>query len=124
MFFFQSILLICRYGASNVQQSGTIFLARISLLSQCIDISCLFIGKKTYIAFNSFIPLLFLLPFIGLNFKSLSAISLFHLNCKISFGFLPIKEKSLGLLKLASKIKEIWMSCFNSISSSNDLKHF
>ena len=40
----------------------------------------------------------------GLNFNT---ISLFHLNCEISFGFLPIKEKSSGLLELASKITEI-----------------
>ena len=31
----------------------------------------------------------------GLNFNTTS---LFHLNCKKSFGFLPIKGKSLGLL--------------------------
>ena len=41
----------------------------------------------------------------GLNFHT---VRLFYLNCKISFGFLPIKEKSLGLLELASIIKEIW----------------
>ena len=52
-----------------------------------------------------------LLPFsmifkfnFGLNFNIIR----FYLNCKISFGFLPIKQKSLGLLELASKMQEIW----------------
>ena len=66
--------------------------------------------------FTSVNPLLFLLPFIfivllpfSMNFKfnfglNFNTFRLFHLNCKISFGFLPIKEKALGLLELASKI--------------------
>ena len=74
-------------------------------------------NKKTYIAFTcvnpllslfSFIIFILLLPF-SMNFKSnfglnLNTINLFHLNCKISFGFLPVKEKSLGLLELASEM--------------------
>ena len=67
-------------------------------------------------AFTCVNPLLFLLPFIifivllpfslnfefnfGLNFNTISP---FHLNSKIPFGFLPIKEKLLGLLELTSK---------------------
>ena len=39
----------------------------------------------------------------GLNFHT---VRLFYLNCKISFGFLPIKEKSLGLLKRSLKCKK------------------
>ena len=59
--------------------------------------------------FHINLPLL-LLPFIifivlllfSINFEfsfgsNFNTISLFHLNCKISFGFLPIKEKSLDL---------------------------
>ena len=80
-----------------------------------IFLVCLY-AKKTYIAVTCVNPLLFLLPFIifivllpfsinfeynfGLNFNT---ISFFHLNCKILFGFLSIKEKSLGLLELVSK---------------------
>ena len=66
-----------------------------------------------YMAFTCVNLLLFLLPFIifivllsfSMNFKfnfglNFITIRLFHLNCKISFGFLPIKEKSLGFLEL------------------------
>ena len=76
--------------------------------------------KKTYIAFTMEIcvnSLLFLLPFIiftvllsfSINFKfnsglNFNTISLFYLNCKISFGFLPIKEKLLDLSELAFKM--------------------
>ena len=76
-----------------------------------------FYVQKTYIAFICANPLLFLLSFIvfifllhfSTNFEfnfglSFHTITLFHLNCKISFGFPPIKEKSLGLLELASKM--------------------
>ena len=72
------------------------------------------------IAFTCANPLLFLLPCIyfivllpfSMNFKSnfglnFNTIALFHLNCKISFGFLPTKEKSLGLLKLAPKYDRV-----------------
>ena len=117
------LYLICQCDAQNVQHSqNQHFLVWISLLSQFIDISCLLIckkknKKKTYIAFTcvhpllslfSFIIFILLLPF-SMNFKSnfglnLNTINLFHLNCKISFGFLPVKEKSLGLLELASKL--------------------
>ena len=47
----------------------------------------------------------------GLNFNNLS---LFHLSCKILFGFFPIKEISLGLLELASKHKR-------NVGTSNQL---
>ena len=40
-----------------------------------------------------------------LNFNT---ISFFHLSCQISFDCLPIKEKSLGLLELVSKMYETW----------------
>ena len=72
---------------------------------------------QNFLAFTCVNPLLFLLLFIifiillpfGMNFKfnfelSFNSISFFHVNCKISFGFFPIKEKSLGLLELASKM--------------------
>ena len=73
--------------------------------------------KKSLYNFTCVNLLPFLLPFIifivllpfsihfeydfGLNFNTISP---FHLNCKISFGFLPIKEKSLGLLELPSEV--------------------
>ena len=73
-----------------------------------------YMQRKTFTCVN---PLLFLLPFIifivllpfRMNFKSnfglnFNTKAFFHLNCEISFGFLPIKEKSLGILELASKI--------------------
>ena len=73
--------------------------------------------KKTYIAFTYVNPLLFLLHFIifilllpfSLNFElnfglNVNTISLFHSNRKMLFGFLPTKEKSLGLLELDSKM--------------------
>ena len=55
-----------------------------------------------------FIIFIVLLPF-SMNFKinfdlNFNITSLFHLNCKVSFGLLPIKEKSLGLSELASKM--------------------
>ena len=71
---------------------------------------CLY-SKKTYnIAFTYVNPFLFLISLIifvlllfnfGLTFNT---ISLFSLKLQILFGFLPIKEKLLGLLELASKI--------------------
>ena len=73
--------------------------------------------QKKKVAFTCVNPLLFLLIFIifiillrfGVNFKlnfdlNFNTISLFHLDYKISFGFLPVKEKSLGLLELVSKM--------------------
>ena len=73
--------------------------------------------QKKKVAFTCVNPLLFLLIFIifiillrfGVNFKlnfdlNFNTISLFHLDYKISFGFLPMKEKSLGLLELVSKM--------------------
>ena len=92
-------------------------------LSWYIDFVCLYAKKKkkNYIVFTCVNSLLFLLPFIIfivllsfiINFRfnfflDFHTISLFHLNWKISFGFLPMKEKSLGLLELASKMQEIW----------------
>ena len=55
-----------------------------------------------FIMFNVLLPFGMNFEFnFGLNFNTMS---LFRLNCKISFGFLHIKEKSLGLLELASKM--------------------
>ena len=66
-----------------------------------------------------------LLPFsmifkfnFGLNFNIIR----FYLNCKISFGFLPIKQKSLGLLELASKMQEIW-PCIEKVMVKWKLKN-
>ena len=77
---------------------------------------------KNCIAFICVNPLLFLLLFIifivlllfSINFEcnfclNFNIIRLLHLNCKILSGFLPIKDKSLGLLELLSKISEIWL---------------
>ena len=114
-------------------QPETMFLAWISFvmicrLFRCHNISilfvCLYAKKKKiyiYIVFTCVNSLLFLLPFIIfivllsfiINFRfnfflDFHTISLFHLNCEVSFGFLPMKEKSLGLLELASKMQEIW----------------
>ena len=55
-----------------------------------------------------FIIFIVLLPF-SINFKlsfclNFNTISLLHLKCKISFGFHTIKEESLGLFELASKM--------------------
>ena len=74
-------------------------------------------NNKNHIAFTCVNLPLFILLFIifivlfpssinfefnfGLNFNT---INLFYINCKISFDSLPIKEKSLGLLELASKM--------------------
>ena len=68
-------------------------------------------------AFTCVNPLLFLLLFsifnllllFSMNFKfnfglNFNIMSLFHLNGKILFGFLQIKETLLGLLELASKM--------------------
>ena len=79
---------------------------------------CLY-AKKTSIDFACVNPLLFLLLFIifivllpfSINFKfnvclNFNTMSLFHLNCKTPFGFLPIKEKSLGLVELPLKCKK------------------
>ena len=71
---------------------------------------CLY-SKKTYnIAFiyvNPFLFLISLIIFVLLLFNfglTFNAISLFSLKLQILFGFLPIKEKLLGLLELACKI--------------------
>ena len=121
------------FDAQNVQHNQKqCFLAWISFviicrLFRCHNISILFVclyAKKNiyiYIVFTCVNSLLFLLPFIifivllsfiiNLRFNfflDFHSISLFHLNWKISFGFLPMKEKSLGLLELASKMQEIW----------------
>ena len=55
-----------------------------------------------------FIIFIALLPF-SMNFEvkfdlNFNSISFFHVNCKISFGFFLIKEKSLGLSELVSKM--------------------
>ena len=55
-----------------------------------------------------FIIFIVLLP-LSMNFKlnfvlNFNTMSLFHLNFKILFGFLPIKEQSFGLLERISKI--------------------
>ena len=70
------------------------------------------------ISFRFYSLLLYLL-FYSPSAKILNIISvwiltpcLFHLNCKISFGFLNTREKSLGLLELASKMKEISQQTF------------
>ena len=55
-----------------------------------------------FIMFNVLLPFSMNFKFnFGLNFNTMG---LFHLNCKISFGFLHINETSLGLLELASKM--------------------
>ena len=59
-----------------------------------------------------FIIFIVLLPF-SMNFEfkfdlNFNSISFFHVNSKISLGFFLIKEKSLGLSELVSKIQEIW----------------
>ena len=111
--------LICQYDAQDAQHSQKQYFFSVDFLVvkiyQNFSITC------KNIAFTCVNALLLLLPFIifivllpfsmifefncGLNFNN---IRLFYLNCKISFGFLPIKKKSLGLLELASKMKEIW----------------
>ena len=86
----------------------------MDFLHVVIKISCLFICKN--IAFTCVDPLLFfiifiaLLPFsmilkfnFGLNFNTMR---LFYLNCKISFCFLPIKEKPLGSQNWSLKSKK------------------
>ena len=90
--------LISQHDAQHVQHSQKQYLF-------------VYIKKKTYnIAFTYVNPFLFLISLIifvlllfnfGLTFN---AISLFSLKLQILFGFLPIKEKLLGLLELASKI--------------------
>ena len=57
--------------------------------------------------------ILIVLPAFSIIFKfsfslNLITVSLFHLNWKISFGFLSIKENLLRLFELASKMQEIW----------------
>ena len=63
--------------------------------------------------FYSIFIILIVLPAFSIIFKfsfglNLITVSLFHLNCKISFGFLSIKENLLRLFELASKMQEIW----------------
>ena len=111
--------ILCSEGTP---QPETIF-SRVDFLAVTIYRCFLFLYvQKKHSAFTCVNPALFLLPFIifivllscsvnfefnfGLNFNT---INLFHLNRKISFGFLPIKEKWLDLLELAPKMQEIWM---------------
>ena len=98
-------------------QLETIFFSEDFLVVIHQYFAFVYIQIKAYTTFTRVNPFLFLLPFIifivllpfGMNFKSnfglnFYTIVFFHLKCKISFGFLPIKEKSLGLLELASKM--------------------
>ena len=118
-----NISVLCSEGTP---QPETIF-SRVDFLAVIIYQYFLFLYmQKKHTAFTWVNPALFLLPFIifivllsfsvnfefnfGLNFNT---INLFHLNRKISFGFLPIKEKSLDLLELAPKMQEIWMGASN-----------
>ena len=78
------------------------------LLFLCMQKHIAFTCVNTPVFLLHFIIFTVLLPFsinfefnFGLNFNTKS---LFHLNCKKSFGFLPMKEKSLGLLELTSKM--------------------
>ena len=56
------------------------------------------------ILFIVFIVLLSFSIFLEFNFGLVFNRSLFELSCKISFGFLPIKEKSLDRSELTSKM--------------------
>ena len=108
------------YYAQNVHQPKTIFY-RVDFLVVVIYRYFLFLyTQKTYIIFTCVNPPLFLLPLkifivllpFSVNFEinfalNFNTTSLFHLNCKILFCFLPIKEKSLGLLQLVSEIRNM-----------------
>ena len=113
-FLFGFAFKMSKQCSERTKQPEKCFLSWISFLSQYIKIFCLFIqGYAKNIAFTCVNPLLFLLPFIiffvlisfSMNFKfnfglNLITIRIFHLKCKISFQFLPIKEESLGFLEL------------------------
>ena len=100
--------------SERATQPETIFFS-VDFLVIMIYQNFLFVYMQKYSFYLYYSPSVFthfiifiLLPFsiifkfnFGLNFNT---VRLFYLNLKISFGFLPIKEKSLGLLDLASKM--------------------
>ena len=103
--------LICQYDAQNVQHSQKQHFSCGFPCGHNMSKFLVWLYAK-YIAFTCVNLLLFLLPFIvfivllpfSMNFKfnlglNFITIRLFHLNCKITLGFFPIKEKSLGLYR-------------------------